>query len=221
MRYRTKHSYSWSANLAYATGLIASDGCLQKDARHLDLTSIDLENINNFSVALGRELKITRKSNGRDQYAHRVQFSDVALYDFFLEAGLTPAKSMTLGEISVPDEYYADFLRGYFDGDGSTYSYLDNRWRSSYMFYTCFTSASPRFVEYLRRENIRLAKVSPGSIRNGKNVQNLSYAKADSKVIYSYMYYSPEVLCLKRKREKLRSFIERDEGVIISQRSIC
>ncbi len=33
----------WTANLAYAVGLITTDGCLSKDGRHIDLTSKDLE----------------------------------------------------------------------------------------------------------------------------------------------------------------------------------
>ena len=39
---------SWSPNLSYAVGLLASDGCLLGDGRHIDLTSKDKEQILNF-----------------------------------------------------------------------------------------------------------------------------------------------------------------------------
>jgi hypothetical protein len=85
--------------------------------------------------------------------------SNTALYDFLLSIGLTSNKSKTISVLGVPPEYYADFLRGCFDGDGTTYSYWDTRWKSSFMYYIAFVSASPPFLEWLRRENVLLAKV--------------------------------------------------------------
>ena len=39
--------------------------------------------------------------------------------------GLTPAKSLTLRPLAVPDSVFADFLRGCIDGDGSVVVYAD------------------------------------------------------------------------------------------------
>ena len=66
--------------------------------------------------------------------AYHIQFSDVAFYDFLVEAGLTLAKSLTLDKIYVPDKYYFDFLRGVFDGDGCIRGFKDIRWPNSHMF---------------------------------------------------------------------------------------
>jgi hypothetical protein len=110
MRYAAKRHYAWSAPLAYTVGLMASDGCLQKDGRYLDITSVDIEQLDNFAQALGRPLPISRKKSGPNRWGHRMQFSDVAYYDFLL--GLTPVKSKTMGALKVPDEFYTDFLRG-------------------------------------------------------------------------------------------------------------
>ena len=39
---------SWNKNLAYAVGLITTDGCLSKDGRHIDLTSKDINLLKDF-----------------------------------------------------------------------------------------------------------------------------------------------------------------------------
>lgn len=211
-RYQYKRAYTWSPNIAYSVGLMTSDGCLQKDGRHLDITSIDIEQIKNFSRALGRNLTISTKRSGSDSLAYRTQFSDVAYYDFLLRVGLTPVKSKTISKLDIPEKWYADFLRGVFDGDGSCYSYTDNRWRSSYMFYTTFTSASLAFLEYIQSSNRLVIGVGCGTLRKSGRAYSLAYAKADSHKLKAYMYHSPEVLSLARKRNKLGKFVETDQA---------
>jgi hypothetical protein len=55
--------------------------------------------------------------NGTQSF--RVQFGDVTFYNFLLTIGLMPHKSKILTSIAVPKEYFFDFLRGHFDGDGT------------------------------------------------------------------------------------------------------
>lgn len=215
MRYSQKRRYVWSPAIAYSVGLIASDGCLQKNGRHIDLTSKDLEQLDNFSKALGREFTIGEKHSGTDKLAYRIQFSDVAYYDFLLGVGLTPVKSKTMPNLNIPDMYYASFLRGLFDGDGSCYAYYDPRWRSSFMFYIAFTSASPVFLQYISLANTRLAGTTAGSVRKSTRALSLVYAKQDSHLLYRYLYSDMTNLYLTRKKEKLESFVVHDRAGII------
>lgn len=100
----------WSANLAYAVGLITTDGYLSKDGRHIDLTSKDIEQIQTFRRILKLTNKIGLKSSGHsDRKYYRVQFGDVKFYRFLLKIGLTPAKSKIIGEVKVPKRFFADF----------------------------------------------------------------------------------------------------------------
>ena len=128
-------SEKWNANLTYAIGLIATDGCLSKDGILIDLTSNDREQLENFSKCLGVNFKIGLKWNNNKDKSLRIQFKNRIFYDFLLSIGLTPRKSLTMGKLIIPDKYFFDFLRGCFDGDGCFYSYWDKRWRSSHMFY--------------------------------------------------------------------------------------
>ena len=200
----------WSADFAYAIGLIATDGCLYGDGRHVNLTSKDIDQINNFQESLGTSYHIGRKGNGSspNKKYYVVQIGDVLFFNFLMSIGLTPAKSKTLGKIAIPDEYFFDFFRGSFDGDGCTYSYWDPRWKSSFMFYTVFVSASEAHIIWLRSEiNRRLGLV--GHINKSKKnpCYQLKYAKRESLVLLRKIYYSPKVRCLSRKRLKIKQML--------------
>ena len=122
----------WSARFAYAIGLLTADGCLSKDGRHIDLTSKDKDQIISFKNCLGLRTKVSVKYSGNGNAAYHTQFGDVIFYQFLLGIGLSPAKSKTVAAVSVPDRYFFHFLRGYFDGDGCSYSYYDPKFKKSY-----------------------------------------------------------------------------------------
>lgn len=115
-----------------------------------------------------------------------------------------PNKTKRLAELAIPDRYFFDFLRGHHDGDGSFYSYYDPRWRSSFMFYLSFISASPAHVYWIRESLERLLGVH-GHIATAKNscVVQLKYAKRETLIILKKLYPRPDVACLARKRLKI------------------
>ncbi|MCM2338996.1 MAG: hypothetical protein NDI62_00885 [Burkholderiales bacterium] len=196
---------TWNANLAYAIGLIATDGCLSKDGLLVDLTSKDREQLLNFSKCVGVNFKIGNKWNIRGDECLRIQFKNRIFYDFLLSIGLTPKKSLTMGKLKIPDKYFFDFLRGCFDGDGCFYSYWDSRWRSSHMFYLTFNSASYIHVLWLQERIFKFLLIKghiSKSQRKG-SIYSLRYAKREAMEIINKMYYNPNVVCLSRKKEKI------------------
>lgn len=100
------------------------------------------------------------------------------------------------------------FLRGSFDGDGCTYSYFDPRWKSSFMFYTTFVSASEEHILWLQNEIfIRLGIKGHITGKRGQAVLQLKYVKADSLILLREMYISKNILCLSRKRLKIEKML--------------
>lgn len=197
----------WSANFAYAIGLIVTDGCLYNDGRHINLTTKDLEQAENFQKCLGINVKYGRKGSGlsKEKAYYNIQFSDVIFYKFLESIGITQAKSKTVSAINIPDIFFFDFLRGSFDGDGCFYSYWDKRWKSSYMFYLEFVSASERHVVWLREQiNSRLDIDGHVTGGTGKHIYQLKYAKKHALEIIKKMYYNPKVICLSRKKLKIK-----------------
>lgn len=163
----------WDPDMAYAVGLIATDGCLFNDGRHIDFTSQDYQLTETFRQCLNLHVIIGRKGN-----AYRVEFGDVLFYRWLQEIGLTPRKSLTIKKILVPAEYFFDFLRGCFDGDGSIWSFWDKRWRRSFVFYLVFASGSLPFLQWLQTTTKDLLGIS-GHIVPWKTANQLRYGKKE------------------------------------------
>ena len=199
----------WSNDLAYLTGLFAADGCLVNDGRHLNMTSKDTEIIDIVRNIIKIKSEPSVKIGGYGTSAYHLSFSNVSLYDFFIEAGLTPKKSLTILEVKIPKEYYFDFLRGYFDGDGTVYGYWDKRWKSSFMYYVNFCSGSKVFLEWIQATNVLYAGTK-GIIKKGVRSYILSYAKTDSLNLYRQMYADADAPKLTRKYNKFVAFLELD-----------
>lgn len=195
----------WSPKFAYAIGLIVADGCLSKDGRHIDLTSKDKAQIVVFSECLGLDTKVSTKLSGSGNLAFRIQFGDVLFYTFLVGIGITPAKSKTIGEIDIQDKYFIDFLRGYFDGDGSSYSYYDSVFKNSFRFYISFTSASPKFITWLRDKINKAVQVKGYLSHNRNNAYvQLKYSKKEAILITKAMYYDKRLPRLERKYQKIQ-----------------
>ena len=190
----------WTPEFAYAIGLLVTDGCLSIDGRHIDFTSKDLQLLRTFKKCLNVDAKIRYKTSGftRKKYPY-VQFSNIKLYKWLLEIGLTPSKSRTISNLKVPDKYFFDFLRGHFDGDGYFYFYWDKRWLTSFMFYINFMSASYSHIWWLRNRIQKLLGIR-GAIGQTRNIWKLRYAKKESAILLPKMYYKKSLPCLLRKR---------------------
>ncbi len=119
----------WNADLAYAVGLIVTDGSLSKDGRHINLTSKDVDQIKTFAKILNltNKVGIKRSSYNPNGQYFQIQFGNVKFYRFLLKIGIFPNKTKTIGVVKIPINFFADFLRGHLDGDGFTYSYWDKR----------------------------------------------------------------------------------------------
>ncbi len=101
---------TWSANLAWSVGLMATDGNLSGDGRHVSLVSKDRQLLETFRACLNLHGAIAPHRSGHGRCGLRVQWSDRRFYDWLIGIGLTPAKSLTLGPLAVPDECFVDFF---------------------------------------------------------------------------------------------------------------
>ncbi len=194
----------WRPELAYAVGLIASDGSLSKNGRHINFTSKDMDLIQTFQNCLGLEdLKIGKKARSKDKEKiySQVQFGDVLFYKWLVNIGMSSNKSLTLGALQIPDKYFFDFLRGEWDGDGTIYCSRDKRWKNSFMVSMNFASGSTSFLLWLQKK-INKELGTTGHIHKGKRVLQLRYARKDSRKIFDTMFYKQNLPHLSRKFAK-------------------
>lgn len=209
-----KVKIKWSANFAYAIGLLVTDGSVSKDGRHIDFTSKDKEQLQNFMKCLNIDVGIGEKVSGyTGRLITRIQFSDVEFWKFLSNVGIMPAKTKKMSSIKMPKKFFFDFLRGHFDGDGTFYSYWDPRWKSSFMFYTVFVSSSKKHIDWLRGMIGDLLKINGHVTTNASNsLYQLKYSKAESLKLLPKMYYSSRVISLTRKRRKIEEALKINAG---------
>lgn len=205
----SKIKIEWSPNFAYAIGLLATDGSLSKDGRHIAFVSKDKQQVITFKKCLGLKTKLSTKSSGSvsEKLYFHTQFGDINFYRWLLTIGITPNKSKTIRALDIPDKYFPDFLRGHFDGDGCFYQYRDKRWRSSFMFYMNFGSASRQHVEWLQARINELWGIH-GHTTISNKMWMLRYAKKESRILISKLYYRPNLPYLQRKKDKIKKFVD-------------
>lgn len=204
----SKIKIEWSPRFAYAIGLITTDGNLSPDGRHINLTSKDLEMINNFKNCLNLDNKIGMKARGggMDKKYYVIQFGDKNFYDFLNSIGLTAAKSKTISKLDIPDHYFADFFRGCIDGDGNI-GYNSHPESRHLQLKVKLFSASISFLEWIDSELKKLVKPNGGWIRSGDRVSILEYGKTDSIKILKFIYYNGFEVCLGRKYDIAKGFL--------------
>lgn len=183
---------TWSRDMAYILGLWFADGCIYS-GKMFDITlhTKDKYILKKVAEKLEYEGKLY---DYVDRQAARLNFSCVVIYNDIVALGGTERKSLTVQFPEVPKEFLPDFIRGYFDGDGSAMRVKGSR------FNTAFTSGSKQFIVKLWKILREEAGVTGGSYDISS--MSLRFGKRDSLKIGSYMYKDNPELFLLRKREK-------------------
>lgn len=216
----------WTPPLAYAVGLIATDGCLYGDGRHLAFISKDEDLMRTLLRLVDRShIRYRRLESGFGGWAFRGQFSHAVLYRWLLTVGLMPRKSLVLGGIDVPIDFLMPVVRGLLDGDGTVYTLVHRPTRRTYRNYrykrlwTFFNSASVRHVEWLQ-ERLACALGIRGYIEVLKRedhenpLYRLKYGNLASKVLLPAIYDDEDVPRLERKWRKWAGYATRHAIVI-------
>ncbi|MDI6591819.1 MAG: hypothetical protein QME61_02720 [Patescibacteria group bacterium] len=215
--------FEWSPELAYAIGLLTTDGNLSGDGRHMTMRSCDVQLLKTFKKCLNLSNKISETFNNgwASKRAYRVQFGNVQFYRWLVKIGLSPRKTYTLGELKIPDKYFPDFLRGHLDGDGSINTYMDryNTYRgrtyTNQRIFIRFTSASNNHISWLYRKinqnnGAKGAFIyKPPATPNCVPMWDIKFAKKESIKLLKWIYYKENLPCLKRKRIIAEKAIEK------------
>ena len=188
----------------YFLGIAWADAHLQNKEQRFRLDfhqSIkDADHFKNLAKRLGdAELRYRCKgissSNGgyiRDNGTFDLSFSNRYLVDFLFEHGLDSNKSERSGYKKIPDEYYHHFLRGIFDGDGSSNGNLIS------------FSLHENILDQIKNDISRLYGLKPCKIyRNGK-IFNLYYGRKESFYLSRILYDGSSIFLERKKKSVLR-----------------
>lgn len=215
MPHKRKELNIKGSNLWYLVGLIASDGCLSSDGRHIDITAKD----RNFLTELTKKLKIRNrvclKNRGTNKEAYRIQIANRNFYDFLVSIGLTQNKSLNLGPIKTPVLYFVDFLRGLIDGDGGMQRWI-HRTNRREQWNLRVASGSEKFLIWLRDEIERLMNVKGRVYSESATQFRLKYGKMAARAIAEKCYYKG-CFGLQRKIALAKDCVESYKGWSISK----
>lgn len=200
----------WDNINAYIFGWIMSDGCLKKEGRNktayaIRIASNDLDIIQWLHNVLCIGNKIYKQGNG-----YQIKYRNIESIDFMMNNCLTEQKSLTMQFPKIPDEYVFDFIRGYFDGDGSVI--LKETVYNTYA-QVSFTSGSIEFLEKLK-EILFQNSVNSQIYKDGRKNSNSYYLRvtkrSDIRNLYELLYADnfKESGYLKRKYEKYSRYMK-------------
>ena len=191
-----------SSNMAWLLGFLASDGSISSSDNNikLGLAKKDREILERIRQEVQIENEIGEYTTTSGSEVVELRWSSKRHKEALAKYAITPKKTFTLiPPVNLPYKYWIDYIRGYFDGDGSI-SHLNNgAWRWSVC---CAMSAMLEWiVEYFYSEyNIPKVKIQYDKNHGKQGLYQIQYSTASAKKIHSILYTSNS-LYLQRKKD--------------------
>jgi len=201
---------TWTHEMSYILGYITADGCItvSKDRKKhpfsLNITSAEKKHLYRIRKVLESEHKVGRKSAGRlNAFAYQLVIRNPAITRDLMSLGILPRKTYNLGPIKVPNKYFSDFVRGFFDGDGTVYIYKVN---GTLQIKAGFVCSSLSFITRFNQQLCKSLNISTKSIhqtvdkrKNRMTQYSIYFYVDDCEKLANFMYENSSVLFLPRK----------------------
>ncbi len=203
----------WTNKMAYILGFLFADGNIVYTKRNTWFWSIQITDkgiLKKIKREINSSHKISLKKRHKNQkQLYRFQIGSKDMCNDLISLGLTEKKSKTMLFPEVPREYFSDFLRGYFDGDGGVWVGIKSRKQNkrTYIISTFFTSGSKDFLILLRKKLFENGLLG-GSLVEKERGFDLKYSVKDSLILYRIMYNSKCSLFLSRKKDVFEKYIK-------------
>lgn len=197
--------------MSYVLGYITADGCILNDKTRknpytLNITSAGKKHLYRIRKSLKSTHKITKKLNGNSKNAaYQFQARNPIICKDLINLGIVPRKTYNLKSIKIPNKYFSDFARGFFDGDGCVYIYSVN---GTPQIKADFVSASLPFIAEFNKQlckNIDIPQKNIhkqiSKIKNKVPMYSICFYINDCEKLARFMYKNNPILYLPRKYE--------------------
>lgn len=192
-----KYFEEWSHNMGYILGFIASDGCIYKDRYYRLIISIhekDIEIINFIRNELSPSRKIyfhsCKQISGHITPKVTLKITNNYLCESLFNLGLCLNKTWTKKLPEIPKQFRADYLRGYFDGDGSI---TETKKCNKLIYRVRISCCCLNFLQELKKTTIDI-----GKIYKGHHTWDWEISKKDDILLFKDYIYNDN-FCLQRK----------------------
>lgn len=196
----------WSPEMAYVLGFWFADGYMRHEKSYrVVFTSTDFSLLLQIRKVMASSHPIHKRFSrkGKVPEYDLIVFSK-SLYSKLQGLGGTRRKTKKAIFPVIPSDYFPDFIRGYFDGDGSVFytnyvSTKNGKLRTELR--SNFTAGNPRFLEKLQGFLINKLGVSRKKVCpfNNGGSWKLGYGTADTVKLLRFMYYPDCPVALERK----------------------
>lgn len=193
-----------NAEKAYWLGFLMADGSISKDnyTCRLILAQKDEKHLSRFGDIFGLTVKNGERHDSRTKNIYHyssIIISNKYLVSQLISLGMTNNKTYRLNlDVfeNVPDIFKRDFIRGYFDGDGTA---RGNKIE--------FVSCSEKFLRLLGDYIVNELCIDKYSLYKRNNVTRITwYRNNNLKKFYKWMYEDSD-LYLKRKEQDVKKFL--------------
>lgn len=203
--------------MAWLLGFIASDGTIRKDSNEIKigLAIKDKEILEKIKAELKLQSNVKEytTNNGYDCctlcWTCQTHKEDLATFH------IVPNKTFSLLPPDKLDKkYWIDYIRGYFDGDGSINLIANSNGRGNGNLRWQVCAATPTMlqwiVDYFYDEyNIPKVSIQKQLRPNAKNpLYSIQYSSIATRKIYTILY-TPNSLFLKRKKEHFEEILSK------------
>ena len=196
-----------SSNMAYILGFLAADGTVAKNGNRIKigLSSVDRKFLELIKEELGAESNILDYETSNGYMVSEFSFTSQKIKQKLTEYNIVPGKNETFTfPINLSKKYWIDFIRGYFDGDGS----VGTAGPSAIRWQIC--SHRPQVLETIVEflfEEYGIPKVSVQKNEHGNSfLYTIQYSNNSTRKIFQIIY-TPNSLYLPRKFEKFKSIV--------------
>lgn len=204
----TEYFSEQNSKMAYLLGFIMADGNVSKSSNRVQICLAELDS--DF-------LEIFYKEIGGSPVAHftikegkqkicRWECISAKIKQDLIKYNLIPHKT---GFAKIPSKlekkYYPDFIRGYFDGDGSIW--IEKSGAVGFEITSHNTEILEQIIDYFEECGVPRVKIK---VDNRYNINySFKYRKRASEKIYEILYYDENCLYMKRKFDKFKMILKK------------
>lgn len=193
-------------NMAYLLGFLASDGTIRKNDNSvkIGLSSVDRDFLLTIKKEIGYQGELTDYITSNGFSVSELRFTSKQIKADLAKYNIIPNKTFIYTfPKNLKREYWIDFIRGYFDGDGSvsTASSEAIRWQ------VC--SANPDVLNTIVDfffEEYEIPKVNLQWQEKVHRLYYIQYSTTATRKIFQILY-TPNCLKLPRKYEKFKKLV--------------
>ena len=228
--YNENYFESWNAENAYWIGYIYADGYIRYNKANreyelgMELQVSDKHILEDLSEKITGTKKLTYKHfEGVIYHNKNVSITDSCvmrvhskkIVEDLISKNIKPRKSFISDFPIIPDEFFMDFLRGYIDGDGCLYVNQKNHMTVH------ITSAHSEVLYYIQSMLWSHYSISTKVYKyDDMKYRIMCFRQSDCKKLLEKIYYSNDIMCLKRKKDKYLNWLPYTEMYNEKERNI-